>query len=58
MPDCRSHAVLTLLRLLFGYRALEELDCVFADCWVETDGARVLLDALFPKQPSSVWLVD
>jgi hypothetical protein len=49
---------LTFLQLLFGYRSLEELDHAFADCWAENDGTRVLLNALFPKQPSDVWPVS
>jgi len=47
----------TFLQLLFGYRALEELDYAFADCWTDSDEARALLKALFPKQPSHVWPV-
>jgi hypothetical protein len=48
---------LTFLQLLFGYRALDELDYAFADCHARTDEARALLRALFPKQPSHVWAV-
>lgn len=48
---------LTFLQLLFGYRSLEELEHAFADCWAWDEGARVLLPALFPKQPSRVWSV-
>lgn len=46
---------LTFLQLLFGYRALSELDAWYPDCHIRTNEARVLLDALFPKQPSFVW---
>jgi len=46
---------LTFLQLLLGYRSLEELDYAFADCWAESDEARALLHALFPKQASNVW---
>lgn len=49
---------LTFLQLLFGYRSLEELDDAFADCGVREIGARVLLEALFPKQPSDVWPIS
>lgn len=49
---------LTFLQLLFGYRSLEELDYAFGDCGVRDNGARVLLEALFPKQPSDVWPVS
>ena len=48
---------LTLLQLLFGYRSLEELEYAFADCGAETHEARVLLNSLFPKQPSAVYTV-
>lgn len=49
---------LTFLQLLFGYRTLDELQAAFTDCWVEDDDARCLVEALFPKQPSSVWPVS
>ena len=49
---------LTFLQLLFGYRSLAELEYAFADCRANGEEARVLLDALFPKQPSHVWPVD
>jgi len=49
---------LTFLQLLFGYRTLDELQAAFSDCWVEGDEARVLLEVLFPKQPSAVWPVS
>jgi hypothetical protein len=48
---------LTFLQLLFGYRSLEELWHSFPDCWADGDEPRVLLEALFPKQPSFVWHV-
>lgn len=47
----------TFLQLLFGYRSLEELRYALADCGVETDEARVLLDVLFPKRVSNIWPV-
>jgi len=47
----------TFLQLVFGYRALEELEHAFADCWTETDEARALLQVLFPKKASFVWPV-
>jgi hypothetical protein len=49
---------LTFLQLLFGYRSLEELHHAFADCGVRGQRARLLLGALFPKQPSDVWPVS
>jgi hypothetical protein len=48
---------LTFLSLLFGYRSLETLRSFLADCWVGGDATAVLLDTLFPKQPSIVWPV-
>lgn len=50
-----SFPELTFLQLLFGYRSLAELEYAFADCRAHTDEARLLLDVLFPKQPSLVW---
>ncbi len=49
---------LTFLQLLFGYRSLAELQYAFADCRAYSDGARALLEALFPAQPSNVWPVS
>jgi hypothetical protein len=49
---------LTFLQLLFGYRSLDELDDAFPDCWTKGDGPRLLLEALFPRQPSDVWPVS
>jgi hypothetical protein len=49
---------LTLLKLLFGYRSLEELKFAFPDCLTESDSDHALLDILFPKQASSVWPVS
>ncbi|MGD2206645.1 MAG: hypothetical protein PVH17_07690, partial [Anaerolineae bacterium] len=49
---------LVFLQLLFGYRSLEELKHSFADCWTSNGKARVLLEALFPKQPSDAWPVS
>ena len=48
---------LTLLQLLFGHRSLEELDRAFADCSPGDGDARVLLEALFPRRPSDLWVV-
>jgi len=46
---------LGFLQLLFGRRSLAELEHAAADCRVNAEEARVLLDALFPKRPSCVW---
>ena len=48
---------LTFLQLVFGYRALDELEYAFADCLVRTDETRELLQTLFPKHASNVWPV-
>jgi len=47
----------TFLHLLFGLHSLDELEHAFADCHADREEARVLLDALFPKQPSLIWPV-
>ncbi len=46
---------LIFLQLLFGRRSFEELDNMFADCYVSNAETAVLLNILFPKQPS--WVV-
>jgi hypothetical protein len=56
--DVRGDAAfpdLTFLQLLFGYRSLDELAYAFPDCVARNDGARLLLDTLFPKQASNIW---
>lgn len=45
---------LAFLQLLFGYRTIDELDHSFADCYPNSNEARVLLRVLFPKRPSLV----
>ena len=45
---------LTFTQMLFGYRSFDELQLSFADCWDKNEEARLLLNALFPKQPSFV----
>jgi hypothetical protein len=42
---------LVFLKLLFGYRSLEEVRYAFPDCWA-SERDTLLLNALFPKQPS------
>ena len=49
---------LTFLKILFGYRSLEELNYVFADCWWENDEVFGLLSTLFPQQVSNVFPVS
>jgi hypothetical protein len=56
----RPHALfpdLTFLQLLFGMRSVDDLVAWYPDCVVRTAETRALLDALFPRQPSSVWPV-
>ncbi len=48
----------TFLQLLFGYRSLEMLKTSFVDCWTDRDEIHVLLEALFPRQPSDVWPIS
>jgi hypothetical protein len=48
----------TFLQLLFGYRSLDTLKASFVDCWTDRDEIHVLLSALFPRQPSSVWPIS
>ncbi len=44
---------LVFLQVLFGHRSLAELRAFFPDVWAKAQTA-LLLEALFPKQPSSV----
>jgi len=44
---------ITFPQLLLGYRSLEELRAIFPDVWAKDD-KRLLIDILFPKQPSIV----
>jgi hypothetical protein len=48
----------TFLQLLFGYRNMEMLKTSFVDCWTSKDEIHVLLDVLFPRQPSDVWPIS
>jgi len=48
----------TFLQLLFGYRSMEMIKTNFADCWTDRDEYHVLLDAMFPRQPSNFWPVS
>jgi hypothetical protein len=52
--ECHAHfPPLIFLQLLFGYRSLDDLYAYFQDVWPK-DEARLLLNTLFPKQPSWV----
>lgn len=48
---------LVFLQLLVGYRSLSDLREIYPDVWAEGDAAP-LLDALFPKRPSSLYPLD
>jgi len=48
----------TFLQLVFGYRSLEELKYAFPDCWTNSDAISALLEALFPRQPSDIFMVS
>jgi predicted N-acetyltransferase YhbS len=48
---------LVFLQLLFGYRSLAELCATFPDVWANR-GARLLINTLFPKEPSTVFSLD
>ncbi len=45
---------LTFLQVLFGYRSVDDLRHAYTDCGGNLEG-RLLVEALFPKQPSEVW---
>jgi hypothetical protein len=48
---------LVFLQLLFGHRSLAELRNSYPDVWTNDD-ATLLVNTLFPKQPSWVWSVS
>jgi hypothetical protein len=41
---------------LFGYRTLGQLREAFPDCEVNGDLPAALLEVLFPRAPSNLWL--
>ena len=43
-------------QLLFGYRSLADLRAIYPDVWAAEEAA-LLIDILFPKQPSTVWML-
>jgi hypothetical protein len=47
---------LTFLHLVFGYRTLDEIKKMYADCSANPEQA-VILKAMFPKRPSLVWQI-
>jgi hypothetical protein len=48
---------LSFLQLVFGFRSLEEIRYAYPDCWA-SDETGTLLETLFPKKASSVWVVS
>ena len=48
---------LTFLQMVFGHRTYEELHYAFPDCWCESNDARVVLNAMFPKKSSNIYPV-
>lgn len=49
---------LTFLQLVFGYRSLADLRYAFADCFTTNEDVRLLIQTLFPRQPSDIWAVS
>lgn len=49
---------LTFLHILFGHRSLDDLRHAYADCYVQSPKARVVLNAMFPKRDSFVQAVS
>jgi hypothetical protein len=47
--------MLTFLKILFGYRSLEELKYAFPDCWWSGESMRLIVNILFPKKNSCVY---
>jgi len=48
---------LTFLQLLFQARSLDELRYAFTDVIIKIE-ARALLNAMFPRSPSAVWVIS
>lgn len=46
---------LSFLPLLFGFRALDDVQRAYPDCRAATDDAAVLLPIPFPRKASRVW---
>jgi predicted acetyltransferase len=49
---------LTFLHLLFGHQTVDELNQIYPDCYAHNERTKVLLNVLFPKQPSQVVLLN
>ena len=46
---------LTFLKVLFGYRSLDDLQYAYPDCIVDSPAAQALLPILFPQRHSHIW---
>lgn len=62
-PDALDKATacfpgLTFLKLLFGFRNMEELHFAHTDCYAKNGESQHLLNALFPKKYSEVWPIS
>lgn len=42
------------LHLLFGHRSLGEIQHLFADCYTTNEDVKLLIQSLFPRQPSHI----
>lgn len=49
---------LTFLQMLFGHRSLEEVRYMYTDCYASNAEAAILVNTLFPKQPSLISFLD
>jgi len=49
---------LVFLHLVFGYRSMADLKYAYADCATRDDETANLLDALFPKNFSHIWVIS
>ena len=53
-----SFPPLTHLHLIFGHHSMAELKQAFIDCSTKNDETMHLLDSLFPKKPSNIWVLS
>lgn len=49
---------LTFLQLLFGLRSMDELEYAFIDCSSKNLESKNLINTLFPKKVSRVWVIS
>lgn len=49
---------LTFLQLLFGLRSMDELEYAFIDCSSKNLESRNLINTLFPKKTSRLWVIS